>query len=48
MFHFRLRPVDLEFLKQVCKLVNVIPVISKVDTMTTQECKKLKAKVRNF
>lgn len=40
-----LRPVDLEFMKQVCKLVNVIPVISKVDTMTTQECKKLKAKV---
>ena len=41
----RLRPVDIEFMKTTCKLVNIIPVIAKVDTMTTQECKKLKVKV---
>ncbi|KAL5268836.1 hypothetical protein ACHWQZ_G002618 [Mnemiopsis leidyi] len=40
-----LRPVDIEFMKTTCKLVNIIPVIAKVDTMTTQECKKLKVKI---
>ena len=41
----RLRPVDVEFLSGMCKLVNIIPVIAKVDTLTTQECKKLKLKI---
>lgn len=40
-----LRPVDVEFMKSTSKLVNIIPVIAKVDTMTTQESKKLKVKI---
>ena len=40
-----LRPVDVEFMTKTCKLVNMIPVIAKVDTLTTRECKKLKAKI---
>uniref|UniRef100_A0A8B9M2V4 Septin 3 n=1 Tax=Accipiter nisus TaxID=211598 RepID=A0A8B9M2V4_9AVES len=32
-----LRPLDLEFMKHLSKVVNIIPVIAKADTMTLEE-----------
>ena len=33
----RLKDVDIEFMKRLCPVVNLIPVIAKADTMTTAE-----------
>ena len=33
---FSLRPLDLEVLKRLHKVVNVIPVIAKADTLTLE------------
>lgn len=40
-----LKPLDIEFMKQLHNLVNIIPVIAKADTLTTAELKSLKLKV---
>ena len=48
LFHFilcRLKPLDIEFMKQLHHLVNIIPVIAKADTLTASELKTLKTKV---
>lgn len=42
---FRLKPLDIEFMKQLHHLVNIIPVIAKSDTLTPREIKALKMKV---
>merc|ERR1712176_641371 len=42
----KLRMSDIQFLKKVDKLVNIIPVISKADTLTSTELKSFKEKVK--
>lgn len=41
----RLRPLDLEFMKHLSKVVNIIPVIAKADTMTLEEKSEFKQRV---
>ncbi|XP_019064538.1 neuronal-specific septin-3 isoform X2 [Fukomys damarensis] len=41
-----LRPLDLEFMKHLSKVVNIIPVIAKADTMTPEEKSEFKQRVR--
>ncbi|XP_078496673.1 neuronal-specific septin-3 isoform X2 [Lissotriton helveticus] len=41
-----LRPLDLEFMKHLSKVVNIIPVIAKADTMTLEEKMEFKQRVR--
>ncbi|XP_058529634.1 neuronal-specific septin-3 isoform X2 [Ochotona princeps] len=41
-----LRPLDLEFMKHLSKVVNIIPVIAKADTMTLDEKSEFKQRVR--
>ncbi|XP_053577361.1 neuronal-specific septin-3 [Bombina bombina] len=41
-----LRPLDLEFMKHLSKVVNIIPVIAKADTMTLEEKIEFKQRVR--
>jgi septin 2 len=43
-----LKPLDIEFMKQLHDKVNVIPVIAKADTLTPLEVKTLKKRVREF
>ncbi|XP_030913544.1 neuronal-specific septin-3 isoform X5 [Geospiza fortis] len=40
-----LRPLDLEFMKHLSKVVNIIPVIAKADTMTLEEKTEFKQRV---
>lgn len=40
-----LKPLDIEFLKQVHKKVNVIPVVAKSDTLTEEEILEFKQRV---
>jgi septin 2 len=42
-----LKPLDIEFMKQLHNLVNIIPVIAKADTLTPKEIKSLKMKIMN-
>lgn len=42
-----LRPLDLEFMKHLSKVVNIIPVIAKADTMTLEEKSEFKQRVRS-
>lgn len=39
--------MDLEVLRRLHRKVNVVPVIAKADTLTTQEVKKLKERILN-
>uniref|UniRef100_H2ZZD4 Septin 3 n=1 Tax=Latimeria chalumnae TaxID=7897 RepID=H2ZZD4_LATCH len=41
-----LRPLDLVFMKHLNKVVNIIPVIAKADTMTIEEKGEFKQRVR--
>lgn len=41
-----LRPLDVEFMKHLSKVVNIIPVISKSDTLTVEEKQDFKQRVR--
>ena len=45
---FSLKPLDIEFMKQLHNLVNIVPVIGKADTLTAAELKKFKVKVQNI
>lgn len=47
LFHFRLRPLDIEFMKRLSKVVNIVPVIAKADTLTLEERVYFKQRVRN-
>lgn len=40
-----LKPLDIEFMKQLHNLVNIIPVIAKADTLTPSEIRRLKLRV---
>ena len=44
-FLFRLKPLDVKFMKAVDHKVNIVPVIAKADTLTKQEVIRLKHKV---
>ncbi|XP_062853414.1 septin 9b isoform X2 [Trichomycterus rosablanca] len=42
-----LRPIDIEFMRHLSKVVNIVPVISKADTLTLEERDFFKKKIRN-
>lgn len=41
----RLKPLDIEFMKQLHNKVNIVPVIAKADVLTKKEVQKLKTKI---
>lgn len=41
----RLKPLDVEFMKQLHNKVNIVPVIAKSDALTKKEILRLKMKV---
>ncbi len=43
--YFRLRQLDVMFMRKLHEKVNIVPVIAKADTLTPREIKKLKATV---
>lgn len=42
---FRLRQMDVQFMKHLHDKVNIVPVIAKADTLTPTELRKLKDRV---
>ena len=40
-----LKPIDVEFMKQLHTKVNLIPIIAKADTLTDEEVAEFKARV---
>ena len=45
-YAFRLRPIDVEFMKRLDKCVNIVPVIAKADTLTIEEREAFRRRVR--
>lgn len=45
MLYFRLKPLDIEFMKRLHEKVNIIPLIAKADTLTPEECQQFKKQV---
>lgn len=45
LFHFSLKPLDIEFMKQLHQKVNIVPVIAKSDVLTKKEVATLKKRV---
>ena len=43
-----LNPVDAEMMKKLADRINVIPVIAKADSLTSEERQKFKAQVGHF
>ncbi|XP_039595354.1 neuronal-specific septin-3-like isoform X2 [Polypterus senegalus] len=41
-----LRPLDVEFMRRLSKVVNIVPVIAKADTLTLEERDDFKKKIR--
>uniref|UniRef100_W5MIB8 Septin 12 n=1 Tax=Lepisosteus oculatus TaxID=7918 RepID=W5MIB8_LEPOC len=41
-----LRPIDLEFMKRLGKIVSIVPVIAKADTLTMEERLEFKQRIR--
>ncbi len=46
--HRRLKPLDIEFMRQLHDKVNIIPLIAKADTMTPDECHRFKQQVNDL
>ena len=44
----RLKPIDIEFMRQLHTKVNLIPIIAKADTLTDEEVAEFKARVCPF
>ncbi|XP_041826524.1 uncharacterized protein sept12 isoform X2 [Melanotaenia boesemani] len=42
----RLRPIDMEFMKRLGKIVSIVPVIAKADTLTVEERQEFKERIR--
>lgn len=42
---FSLKPLDIEFMKQLHNKVNIVPVIAKADVLTKKEILRLKKRV---
>lgn len=40
-----MKPIDIEVMKNLHERVNIIPVIAKADTLTSEECQYLKKRV---
>lgn len=40
-----LKSLDIEFMKRLCDKVNIIPVIAKADTLTSEECSLFKKQI---
>lgn len=45
VFVSRLRPIDVEFMKRLGKIVSIVPVIAKADTLTIEERQEFKERV---
>jgi len=45
LYEFRLKPFDIEFMKQLHNKVNIVPIIAKADVLTKIEVAQLKKKV---
>lgn len=45
LFLLSLRPLDVEFMRRLSKVVNIVPVIAKADTLTLEERDFFKKKV---
>lgn len=45
VFVYRLRPIDVEFMKRLGKIVSIVPVIAKADTLTIEERQEFKERV---
>lgn len=43
----RLRPIDVEFMKRLGKIVSIVPVIAKADTLTIEERQEFKERIRH-
>ncbi len=43
-----LKPIDVEFMRQLHTRVNLIPVIAKADTLTDEEVAEFKARVSDM
>jgi septin 2 len=46
MLYCSLKPLDIEFMKQLHNKVNIVPVIAKADVLTKKEVLRLKKRVR--
>lgn len=44
-YFLSLRPLDVEFMRRLSKVVNIVPVIAKADTLTLEERDFFKKKV---
>ncbi|XP_034150962.1 septin-9 isoform X1 [Esox lucius] len=42
-----LRPIDVEFMKRLGKIVSIVPVIAKADTLTMEERQEFKQRIRH-
>ncbi|XP_076271821.1 septin 7-like protein pnut isoform X1 [Rhynchophorus ferrugineus] len=42
-----LKSLDIEFMKRLCDKVNIIPIIAKADTLTSEECNLFKKQILN-
>lgn len=40
-----LRPLDIEFLRRLCRTVNVVPVIARADSLTIEERDAFRSRV---
>lgn len=47
-YFLSLRPLDVEFMRRLSKVVNIVPVIAKADTLTLEERDFFKKKVVFF
>lgn len=45
LFSVSLKPIDIEFMRQLHTRVNLIPIIAKADTLTDEEIAEFKARV---
>lgn len=45
---FRLRSIDIEFMKRLGRIVSIVPVIAKADALTIEERQEFKERVNNF
>uniref|UniRef100_UPI003D9CA780 septin 4a n=1 Tax=Danio rerio TaxID=7955 RepID=UPI003D9CA780 len=45
-FGHGLRPIDVEFMKILHEKVNIVPVLAKTDSLTPEEVRKMKMKIR--
>lgn len=47
-YFFRLRSIDIEFMKRLGRIVSIVPVIAKADALTIEERQEFKERVNSF